>query len=293
MFSNTDPTKQNGFTLIELSIVLVIIGLIVGGVLSGQDLIKAAQIRAVLKQKESFDRAANTFRVKYGDIPGSYNNNGQTAFGSSFSLNGVAVFAGRGDGMLKDLGTGSGYGEFANAPFFFWSQLAAAGYIDGSYRGSGTAVPCLSALPCTPADIYNSTMFPPSKLARNAVWHAFTTPSGNFYALATMGSNNVNWLIDTTEAALTPREASDIDTKIDDGFGDNGRVRALSTATSTFGNLSSLEPDSTSPYYSGVAPSNGAAGTANACLISPLNGSAAYNVTITTPSCSLRLKASF
>lgn len=51
---------ESGFTLIELSIVLVIIGLIVGGVLSGQDLIAAAQQRATLKQKEQFDLATNT-----------------------------------------------------------------------------------------------------------------------------------------------------------------------------------------------------------------------------------------
>ena len=59
------------FTLIELSVVLVIIGLIVGGVLVGQDLIHAATIRATITQKERFSTAANTFRTKFGDVPGS------------------------------------------------------------------------------------------------------------------------------------------------------------------------------------------------------------------------------
>ena len=45
--------QERGFTLIELSIVLVIIGLIVGGVLVGQDLIRAAQVRATISQIES------------------------------------------------------------------------------------------------------------------------------------------------------------------------------------------------------------------------------------------------
>lgn len=44
--------NQSGFTLIELSIVLVIIGLIVGGVLVGRDLIKAAEVRAQVSQIE-------------------------------------------------------------------------------------------------------------------------------------------------------------------------------------------------------------------------------------------------
>src|SRR3954463_15618522 len=59
-----------GFTLIELSIVLVIIGLIVGGILVGQDLIKAAEIRATVGQIEKYNSAVNTFRTKYNGIPG-------------------------------------------------------------------------------------------------------------------------------------------------------------------------------------------------------------------------------
>ena len=62
--------KNKGFTLIELSIVLVIIGLIVGGVLVGQDLIKAAEIRATVSQVEGYNSAVNTFRLKYNGLPG-------------------------------------------------------------------------------------------------------------------------------------------------------------------------------------------------------------------------------
>src|SRR3984885_3925644 len=61
---------QACFTLIELSIVLVIIGLIVGGVLVGQDLIKAAEIRATVSQIEKYNTAANTFQTKYNALPG-------------------------------------------------------------------------------------------------------------------------------------------------------------------------------------------------------------------------------
>jgi prepilin-type N-terminal cleavage/methylation domain-containing protein len=63
-------THRFGFTLIELSIVLVIIGLIVGGVLVGQDMIKGAEIRAQLSQIDQINAAVNTFRLKYNCLPG-------------------------------------------------------------------------------------------------------------------------------------------------------------------------------------------------------------------------------
>jgi prepilin-type N-terminal cleavage/methylation domain-containing protein len=50
--------KQRGFTLIEMSIVLVVIGLIVGGVLVGRDLIRAAGVRATVTQIEKYSTAA-------------------------------------------------------------------------------------------------------------------------------------------------------------------------------------------------------------------------------------------
>src|ERR1700735_3583176 len=65
-----DRSDERGFTLIELSIVLVIIGLIVGGILVGQDLIKAAETRAQISQIEKYNSAVNTFRGKFGGLPG-------------------------------------------------------------------------------------------------------------------------------------------------------------------------------------------------------------------------------
>ena len=61
---------RSGFTLVELSIVLVIIGLIAGGVLVGRDLIEAAAIRQQITQVERFKTAVQTFRTKYNGLPG-------------------------------------------------------------------------------------------------------------------------------------------------------------------------------------------------------------------------------
>src|ERR1044071_4467321 len=59
-----------GFTLIELSIVLVIIGLIVGGVLTGKTLIDGAKKKQMHRKFEEIATAYNTFRTKYNCLPG-------------------------------------------------------------------------------------------------------------------------------------------------------------------------------------------------------------------------------
>src|SRR5471030_1667850 len=96
--------SERGFTLIELSIVLVIIGLIVGGVLVGQDLIRAAEVRATIAQIEKYNTAVNTFRGKYNALPGDMNASTATAFG--FSPRATAGTAGLGDGngVIEGLG---------------------------------------------------------------------------------------------------------------------------------------------------------------------------------------------
>ena len=66
--------STRGFTLIEMSIVLVIIGLLVGGVLVGRDLIRAAQIRAAITELDKIKVAVNTFRTKYDCLPGDCGN---------------------------------------------------------------------------------------------------------------------------------------------------------------------------------------------------------------------------
>lgn len=72
-------SNQNGFTLIELSIVMVIVALLAGGILVGQDLVYAAKVRAEFSQMERIDTAVNTFKLKYNALPGDMNN--AVAFG--------------------------------------------------------------------------------------------------------------------------------------------------------------------------------------------------------------------
>jgi prepilin-type N-terminal cleavage/methylation domain-containing protein len=91
--------SQKGFTLVERAIVLVIIGLIVSGVLVGQDLIKAAELRSTLRQHQEFQLAVNTFIGKYNGIPGDING---TKYGLTGGCTGTGNL-GNGNGLLADL----------------------------------------------------------------------------------------------------------------------------------------------------------------------------------------------
>lgn len=92
-----------GFTLIEMSIVLVIIALIAGGILVGQDLIKSAGNRAFISQLEQYDTAVNTFKTKYNCLPGDCAE-GETFFGICTPL---GTCHGNGNGMITALTNGT------------------------------------------------------------------------------------------------------------------------------------------------------------------------------------------
>jgi prepilin-type N-terminal cleavage/methylation domain-containing protein len=62
--------QEAGFTLVELAIVMIIIGLLIGGILKGQELVANAQLTASVAQIKGLDGALSTFRDKYSALPG-------------------------------------------------------------------------------------------------------------------------------------------------------------------------------------------------------------------------------
>ncbi len=112
--------KNKAFTFIELSIAIVVVGLVIGGILFGMDLMKSAKARAVVGQLEQYQSIFNTFLLKYdceaGDCPNATSFFGDYMAGTSCVAS-MTNGAGNGNnnGMLDDGGSGRWYCEGYNA----------------------------------------------------------------------------------------------------------------------------------------------------------------------------------
>ena len=108
--------NKKGFTLVEIAIVLVIIGLLIGGILKGQQLIKQAKIKRLVKMSDEIRAAWNAFYDKYNMIPGD-ENNPTLPPGDTHNGNGNGYVTGR-------------------ERYYVFEDLAKAGLISGDYNGS-------------------------------------------------------------------------------------------------------------------------------------------------------------
>lgn len=85
---------KKGFTLIELSIVLIIIGLVIGGVMVGKTLIKSAEVSRAIGDLDKINAAVNSFKIKYNCLPGDCTNS-TSLFDSTVAGNG------NGNGLIE------------------------------------------------------------------------------------------------------------------------------------------------------------------------------------------------
>lgn len=210
---------QQGFTLVELAIVLVIIGLIVGGVLVGQDLIKSAEIRATISQIEKYNAAATTFRDKFGGLPGDLTEARAAQFGIEPSGAGertTTVGEGNGDGVIS--GTATNPSALIGETFAFWSDLSQADLIPDSVVAPAamTTVGAVATQPVT-------------RMRESAVFHTFSDAGRNYFYIGSFSAVTAVTGAVTPSNAISPFQAFTVDQKLDNGDGDEGTVIAVDT----------------------------------------------------------------
>jgi prepilin-type N-terminal cleavage/methylation domain-containing protein len=183
---------QSGFTLIEIAIVLVIIGLLLGGVLKGQELITAARVRNLISTQDGVKAAYFGFLDRYRSLPGDY-------VAASTNIPGCAGLClnGNNDGQI------SGVDE----PQMAWEHMSKAGFITGSYT-----YPVLGAGPLptnTPSNPYGSL----TQLILDGVYRDLAADAGTPRHNLKTGNNIPSDIL------------AEVDRKVDDGLANGGQFR--------------------------------------------------------------------
>lgn len=198
--------KHKGFTLVELSIVIVIIGLIVGGIVGGMNIVKSSRLQAVITEYNQYDAALNAFKLEYGEIAGDMPN--AWSYWGANCASSQALCNGNGNRRLI-------VGEVEESKL--WKHLQLAGLVSGTYTIQSNN------------DQVINVNVPGSKY-----------PKGGWYF------NRYDWWSDNISSAIKkthrwnlgakrptsfyhaplflPKESSSIDLKIDDGSPFLGKV---------------------------------------------------------------------
>ncbi len=221
---------KRAFTLIELSIVLVIIGLLAGGVLFGRDLIKAAEIRAQISQIERYNTAVHTFRLKYNALPGDMKASEVAAAGFAVLPNRVGTQAqGDGNGLLEGIWSGgiSRYLQHGETVWFWVDLSANSGLIYGDFR-SATSTPTISDSGWSSISNPNiSRILPVAKIGNGNFISVYSENVGvHYYIISKIDNIDGNGApYSTVSLSLSPQQAYAIDSKMDDGLPQTGRIK--------------------------------------------------------------------
>jgi prepilin-type N-terminal cleavage/methylation domain-containing protein len=209
---------QNGFTLVELSIVLVIIGLIVGGVVGGRALIEAGKYHSMTQRLQSYKTATKAFELQYDALPGDITDaedywpddcQDYTAGSNNDLCNG------NGNGRIEVKSGGQNMEQYR-----FWQHLGLAKILPTNYTGHYEwGKTCQGDLPCD-----SSLSEKRVCIAPNYTINSYYKIVGNHLRLGAPYS----FLCSTV--AFSPEKAKKLDIKMDDGTANEGTIRAYGTS---------------------------------------------------------------
>ncbi|MCE3255532.1 MAG: prepilin-type N-terminal cleavage/methylation protein [Rickettsiaceae bacterium] len=275
--------KRKAFSLVELAIVIIVIGLLVAAVIGGASLTKNATLRGVISEARGYQTAVNAFYERFQALPGDYNQN----VGGSFTAPNVATVLGNADGKIQfyanaALGTATNRLEGNLA----WQQLKNGGFVDavftpGSANTAANGEIVASTYVLTPGLSITGTPtaggasgIPTSKLP-NSGWAFDYVLASNQNQLILTGTVTAPAIAASAvtvqnmqpTGALLPIDALSIDTKMDDTAPRTGKVRSAGDADGTL---------TASPTVLGDG--NG---------LSACNGATTYTTSATTTVCAL------
>src|SRR5438876_4021482 len=131
---NRKRSTEMGFTLVEIAIVLVIIGLLLGGILKGQEMITQAKIKNVINDFNGVTVAITSYQDRYRAIPGDDRNaTTRWTVQAPASGNGDGVMAGKYNATVA----GPGAPAATEESNLFWQHLRIAGFVPGLTTGAG------------------------------------------------------------------------------------------------------------------------------------------------------------
>ena len=224
---------RNAFTLVEMSVVLVIIGLLAGGVLAGQEIMHNAVIRGEVSDVTKYNEATSAFYTKYGGIPGDLSVSRAIEFhfsnGGDANATGAAGYR-DGNGAVE--GGCHGCTNLTGEIALFWQDLGTSGFLGGSYTSIGTSTDAGQNI----TSGMMMSFLPSSRMRENTSHFMYSDTGRNYYFLASFSSDSSAEM--TPTPALSPFDAQSLDEKMDDGFPATGLVTGMK-------DLHTLDPGAT------------------------------------------------
>ena len=210
-----DLRKQSGFTLVEIAIVLVVIGLLLGGILKGQQLINSARVRNLADQNSGVQAAYYGFIDRYRNLPGDMTcASAIAAVGAAVSPDAcTTVIGGDANGRI-DLPTEIGA---------VWAHMSTAGFLNGFYDGLDVAGAALTVA-TYPGGV------PSGGVPPNAFQGPIMIAHSNDYVTLTARDSVVR-LAYSFGGNIPVPILRDLDQKLDDGVAGSGVVRSAAELT--------------------------------------------------------------
>ena len=246
---------EKAFTLVELAIVMTIIGLLIGGILKGQELLENARVTSTIAQVKSYNAAVTAFRDIYGGLPGDLTNAGNRIPGCTLKC--TLAETGIGDGRIGGGGQDAPFMEVSGASAWdsttqyndpiaefalCWAHLLKANLISGINDTALRPEAYEAAWGETnPSAKIGGGFLVGSSFGGAMIVSGVSDATGTEGVLLAISSAALDdfspswgFRTDVGQNVLTPARAGQIDRKMDDGAPATGTVQAYGTATSCF-----------------------------------------------------------